>query len=60
MYGRLCTIFFKSYILKVHRIGRTGRAGAKGVALSFISPDDDFKIASDLIDFLNESEQVIP
>ena len=24
----------------LHRIGRTGRAGAKGNALSFISPDD--------------------
>ena len=25
----------------VHRIGRTGRAGAKGIAVSFINPEDD-------------------
>ena len=27
----------------VHRIGRTGRAGAEGFALSLISPDDNFR-----------------
>ena len=26
----------------VHRIGRTGRAGTKGVSISFISEDDAF------------------
>src|SRR5690554_8079489 len=26
----------------VHRIGRTGRAGAKGVSISFVSEDDAF------------------
>ena len=26
----------------VHRIGRTARAGAKGKALTFITPDDDY------------------
>jgi len=25
----------------VHRIGRTGRAGAKGVALTFITKEED-------------------
>ena len=25
----------------VHRIGRTGRAGASGVAISFVTPEDD-------------------
>ena len=26
----------------VHRIGRTGRAGAQGVSISFLSEDDAF------------------
>ena len=30
----------------VHRIGRTGRAGAKGIAVSFINPEDDQKIVN--------------
>ncbi|KFZ39114.1 DEAD/DEAH box helicase [Shewanella mangrovi] len=29
----------------VHRIGRTGRAGAKGVALSLVAPNDDMRLA---------------
>ncbi len=28
----------------VHRIGRTGRAGSKGVAVTFITQNDDFKL----------------
>ena len=32
----------------VHRIGRTGRAGAKGESYSFITKDDD-RIIKDLI-----------
>ena len=28
----------------VHRIGRTGRAGADGVAISFVSEDDAFNL----------------
>ncbi|QQD21574.1 ATP-dependent RNA helicase RhlB [Oceanospirillaceae bacterium ASx5O] len=28
----------------VHRIGRTGRAGAKGVSISFVSEDDAFEL----------------
>jgi superfamily II DNA/RNA helicase len=36
----------------IHRIGRTGRAGAEGQALSFISPDDQrkWRMISQLID----------
>lgn len=34
----------------IHRIGRTGRAGKKGEALSFIEPNDlDSKLKDDLI-----------
>jgi len=28
----------------VHRIGRTGRAGASGVSISFVSEDDAFNL----------------
>jgi ATP-dependent RNA helicase RhlB len=28
----------------IHRIGRTGRAGAKGVSVSFVSENDGFSI----------------
>lgn len=40
----------------VHRIGRTGRAGAKGIAISFLNPDDDFRIIKELVEFMEESE----
>lgn len=35
----------------VHRIGRTGRAGDKGIALSFVSPRD-FKMLKDIEKFI--------
>ncbi len=38
----------------VHRIGRTGRAGEKGLAISFISQHDDKKI-TDIEEYLGES-----
>jgi superfamily II DNA/RNA helicase len=38
----------------VHRVGRTGRAGSKGHAITFITPDE-CAAASDLIKALENS-----
>lgn len=43
----------------VHRIGRTGRAGATGVAYTFFG-DQDSKHASDLIKVLEGADQQVP
>ncbi|KAJ3170888.1 pre-mRNA processing RNA-helicase [Geranomyces variabilis] len=43
----------------VHRVGRTGRAGNKGTAYTFITPDQD-KFALDIIKALTMSEVPIP
>ncbi|VFQ96864.1 unnamed protein product [Cuscuta campestris] len=43
----------------VHRIGRTGRAGATGLAYTFFS-DKDGKYASDLIKILEGAGQKVP
>ncbi|KAJ0919274.1 putative RNA helicase [Helianthus annuus] len=43
----------------VHRIGRTGRAGAKGVAYTFFS-EQDWKHAPDLIKVLEGANQPVP
>ena len=43
----------------IHRIGRTGRAGAKGVSVSFFTEKSN-KIAGDLIEILREAKQTIP
>ncbi|XP_074310829.1 DEAD-box ATP-dependent RNA helicase 14-like [Silene latifolia] len=43
----------------VHRIGRTGRAGATGVAYTFFS-DQDSKHASDLVKILEGANQQVP
>lgn len=43
----------------VHRIGRTGRAGATGVAYTFFC-DQDAKYASDLIKVLEKADQDVP
>lgn len=42
----------------VHRIGRTGRAGAKGTAITFFTTDNA-KQARDLITILNEAKQQV-
>lgn len=34
----------------VHRIGRTGRAGANGIAITFFATDEDVRLARDFID----------
>lgn len=43
----------------VHRIGRTGRAGAKGKAYTFFTQGDR-KSARQLVEVLTKAEQVIP
>jgi ATP-dependent RNA helicase DDX5/DBP2 len=43
----------------VHRIGRTGRAGATGTAYSFFTPNN-YKLAQPLIGLLRDSNQTIP
>lgn len=43
----------------VHRVGRTGRAGNKGTAITFIAPDED-QYAGDLVKALKESKAAIP
>ncbi len=42
----------------VHRIGRTGRANAKGTSITFFTPDNS-KIARSLLDILREAQQEI-
>jgi len=43
----------------VHRIGRTGRAGAQGSSYSFFTTDKG-RLAMDLLKILNEASQPIP
>ena len=43
----------------IHRIGRTGRAGAKGVAHSFVT-QEDAEIVKDLIKVLQKAGQEVP
>jgi ATP-dependent RNA helicase DDX5/DBP2 len=43
----------------VHRIGRTGRAGATGTAISFFT-DKSVKMANDLCEVLKEANQNVP
>ena len=43
----------------VHRIGRTGRAGAKGTAISFFT-EDNKSLGASLISIMREANQTIP
>ena len=43
----------------IHRIGRTGRAGKKGVAYTFIDPEEEDLYAEDIIKVLEISNQEI-
>merc|ERR1711976_735504 len=44
----------------VHRIGRTGRAGKKGIAISFFVSEKNGRLARDLLDILNRTQQIVP
>lgn len=43
----------------VHRIGRTGRAGATGTAISFFT-EDNKGLGSPLISIMREAKQEVP
>lgn len=43
----------------IHRIGRTGRAGAKGLAVSFFT-EKHAKLARELLDILEKAKQDVP
>jgi len=43
----------------VHRIGRTGRAGKKGNAITFFT-DQDSKRATELVELLDGADQEVP
>nr|ADD81190.1 vasa [Scomber australasicus] len=44
----------------VHRIGRTGRCGNTGRAVSFYDPDGDSQLASSLVTVLSKAQQEVP
>lgn len=43
----------------VHRVGRTGRAGQKGTAYTFITPEQE-RFAGDIVKALTHSHTVVP
>jgi len=51
-----CPNHYEDY---VHRVGRTGRAGNKGVAFTFVTPDEG-KLAQDIIKALEVSKATAP
>ena len=44
----------------IHRVGRTGRAGKKGFAVSFFVSEKNGRLARELVEILKRSNQVIP
>jgi len=44
----------------IHRVGRTGRAGKKGYAVSFFVAEKNSKLARELIEILMRSGQQVP
>ena len=44
----------------VHRIGRTGRAGATGASITFWNPDYDKECAPALVTIARKAEQSVP
>lgn len=44
----------------IHRIGRTGRAGKKGLAVSFFVAEKNSRLARELVDILKRTDQNIP
>ncbi|XP_028830856.1 putative ATP-dependent RNA helicase DDX4 isoform X3 [Denticeps clupeoides] len=44
----------------VHRIGRTGRCGNTGQAISFFDPDNDTPLARSLVKVLSGAQQEVP
>ncbi|KAK7074990.1 putative ATP-dependent RNA helicase ddx4 [Halocaridina rubra] len=44
----------------VHRIGRTGRVGNAGFALSFFNPVEDTALSKDLVKILSNADQEVP
>jgi ATP-dependent RNA helicase DDX41 len=44
----------------VHRIGRTGRGGQRGLATTFVSSADDPTVLADLMQLLVEAKQRVP
>lgn len=51
---------FHSFFPFLLSVGRTGRAGKKGVAVSFFVADKNSRLGRELIDILNRTEQNIP
>lgn len=43
----------------VHRIGRTGRAGKRGIAITYMS-SSDARMAPDLVKLLKDAAQEVP